>query len=321
MKNVPLYIPFLLISLLTAGLRGEVIEKIYAVVENEMITQSEYLKRERAAVAQLSTQFEGRELTEKIRELKENLLDQIIDQKLLLAEAKTRDYDVDNDIQVMLDQIKKNYNFKSDDEFKEALSSQGVKYQDYIQFLREQRLTERLVYEEVEPQIKIDASQIMEFYKNHQDDYRIPRRVSLNAVFLNRDYYLTEQALLARKQEILEQLPQKDFLTVANENTDLEGEENPGFLGEFKVTELDENILQVAEELKEGETAGRWIETGSGYYLIQVVKWQQSELQPYKDVRDQIQQSLHQREYDQKFREFVQNLREESYIKIYRDEE
>ena len=34
MKNVPLYIPFLLISLLTAGLRGEVIEKIYAVVEN-----------------------------------------------------------------------------------------------------------------------------------------------------------------------------------------------------------------------------------------------------------------------------------------------
>ena len=319
MKKSIRYLILSLVMVLGTTLGAEVIEKIYAVVENEIITRTEYLKREQASIAQLSAQYEGEELDRRIQEVRKSLLDQIIDQKLLLAKAKTKDYDVDSDVEVMLAQIKKNYNFNSDEEFKKVLNAQGVRYEEYLQFLREQRLTERLVYEEVEPRINIDASEILGYYRDQRADYRIPPRIKLNAVFLNQEYYLTEEALKARQEEIARALSEKDFLSVANEYTQLDSEENPGYLGEFKVEELDDRILGVARTLQEGEYSDRWIQTGTGYYLIQVVERIPEKMQEYSKVRDQIYETLHQQAYNREFQNYVQNLREESHIKIYRD--
>jgi foldase protein PrsA len=113
-----------------------------------------------------------------------------------------------------------------------------------------------------------------------------------------------------------EEMKTSSFEEVAKANSELPGGEI--LLGEFKQGELDSTLEEAALKLKKDEVSG-WIETDTGWYILQLVKREDPQLVEYKNVRADIENKLRMEEQNKKLDEYIEELKKESYIKIYKD--
>lgn len=300
----------------TAFLAADVVEEIYAVVNDEAITGSELKKFEADMVRSLQMEMEGEKLEQAIAEAKKNLLDKFIEQKLLLSRVKEKNYDVDADVEVILQEIKKQNNMASDEDLKAALAREGIDFAAWKEMWRERRRQERLIAEEVGSKIKIDNPQIMEYYRKNAERFTIPAEITLNCIFLNKG--VDGAPPRGKMDQVDAELKAASFADVAKKHSELPGAAESVALGKFKKGELDALLEEAALRLKKDEVSG-WIETGSGWYLIQLADFSPERLREVKDVREDIIMTLREAEQQVKVKDYIAQLKKESYIKIYKE--
>ena len=307
--------------ILTAGLgllrATEVIEEIYAVVNGELITYFELHNAEQEWARNLQSRFQGEELETALKRMKAELMDTFIERKLLISKAKEKNYDIDNDVDVMIKEIMKQNHFDTEEQLKAALQKEGLNIKTFREQQKLFRMQQRLVYEEITSKIKIDNAEIMTYFKENVKKFTIPTRYDLNAIYLKPDKYTSREALKSRAEEISAALENSSFSDVASKYTDLGEKEKSIHLGEFNSGEMDPNLEKAAQALQEKSTS-EWIESESGWYLLQLIKMTPSHLVSYEDVRDDIRRTLLQERHGPKQREYIEKLKKESYIKIYK---
>jgi peptidyl-prolyl cis-trans isomerase SurA len=292
----------------------EIIEKIYAVVNGELITYSELKNAERELTRAFSQQYKGEELAQKLTEMKKNLLDRLIEEKILLSYAKEKNYDVDGEVELFIKDIKKQNNIATDEELRQALASQGMDYEEWKTQLKENRLQNRFIMETVGSKIKIDNSAIMAYYKENIKDYTLPPKFKLNCIYLDKNVYVGNDAALTEKKNTIEtQLKTSPFEETAKKYTELPGGDI--LLGEFKQGELDPALEKAALEMKKDDISG-WLETENGWYILQLVEKTESQLVEYKEVRNEIEYTLRMKEQDKKVGEYMKELKKDSHIEI-----
>ena len=215
-------IVFLTISLGLAA--ADVVEEIYAVVNDEAITGTELRQFETEMVRSLQAQFEGENLEQALREFKKGLLDKFIEQKLLLSKIKEKNYDVDSDVELIIQEIRKQNNIASDEDLKSALQAEGIEFAAWKDQWKERRKQERLVWDEVGSKIKIDNPQIMEYYRKNVEQFTVPAEFTLNCI------YLKKSEDDARPQEKMDQITAELkpglFEEVAKKHSELPDAEN-----------------------------------------------------------------------------------------------
>jgi parvulin-like peptidyl-prolyl isomerase len=297
---------------------AEIIDKIFAVVNGEIITYSELKNAENEMTRFLAQQYQGEELEKQVNEMKKNLLNSMIEQKLILSYAKEEDYDVDGVVELIIKDIKKQNNINTDEELKAALASQGLDYDQWKKQLKETQTQQRFIQQQIGPKINIDSSSIMEYYKKNINDYTIPAKISLNCIFLNKENYLAPSALEEKKKTIDAELEKTSFEEAAKKYSELPSEDNNYFLGEFKQGELDAKIEEASLKLKKGEYSD-WIETENGFYITQLFNRTESKLVEYKLVREEIENKLKMAEQEKLLKEYIKQLKKESHIKIYEE--
>lgn len=316
-------VPILGTMLLPLSVNGnaEIIEKIYAVVNGEIITYSDLKNTENEMTRAIQQQFASlteEQLTKRIEEMKKGLLEQMIEQKMLLSVAKEKNYDVDAEIEMIIKDIKKQYNMNSDDDLKQAIRSQGLDYNEWLKQLKDTSMQQRLIREEIGYKIKIDNSHIMEYYKKHINEFTKPLELSLDCIYLDKKQSVDPQALVDKMKTIDSELVNGNFEEVAKKHSQLQGTENNYFLGRFKLGELDSKIEEVAQKLKQSEFSS-WIETDNGWYIIRLNERKEPEVIEYKMVRNDIENLLMGKEQDIKIKEYLDQLKKDSLIKIYEE--
>ncbi len=315
--NKILALTFFLI-IISINVFPQLIEEIYAVVNDEIITYSELFNAKQQLINELRAKYKGKEFEEALKKSKQKLLDRIIEYKLILSKAKEKKYDVENDIKVIIKEIKKQNNFTTDKELEEALKSQGFTMKKFKEQQKINRIQQRFIYEEAYSNVKIDNSDIMEYYKKNIDKYTTPLQLSINCLFLNRENYSTHEDVLGKKDKINSELNETNFKEVAKKYSELSNSEDNIFLGNFKKGELDNKIEEKALKLKKGEHSS-WIETDSGWYIIQLISKTESKLIEYKKVREEIKNKLMRIEQEKELINLIERLKKESYIKIYKE--
>lgn len=298
---------------------AEVFEGIVAVVNEEIITYSELRNAQAQWLNQLREKYQGKELEAAIQKMKSDILDSMIERLVILSKAKQKNYDLEADIEIMLKDIKKQNNLNSDEEFKAALRAEGIEFDDYKEQLRLNRMQQKFLFEEVGDKIQVDNSQIMEYYKEHVDEFTNPLEMSLNCIYLNSGNYPDKEAISEKIAVIDSELKAIGFLETAKKYSELGDDDNNFYLGKFKKGELEPKIEETAETLKEGEHSS-WIETESGWYRVQVVNRIEPSLIEYKEVREKIHNQIRDKKYQQAVKEIIEELKKESYIKVYKDD-
>jgi len=312
-----IFLATILFLTLSAGwLAADVVEEIYAVVNDEAITGSELRKFEMEMIRSLQAELEGEKLEQALREVKKELLNRFIEQKLLLSKIKEKNYDVDADVETILQEIKKQNNIASDEDLKSALAREGIEFADWKEMWKERRKQERLIGEEVGSKIKIDNPQIMEYYRKNAAQFTVPAELTLNCIYLNKNADGT------RPQEKMDlvsaELKPGLFAETAKKHSELPGAAESIALGKFKKGELDKNLEAAALLLKKDDYSG-WIETDNGWYIIQLAEFSEDKLREVKDVREEIIQTLRAAEQQVKVKDYLAQLKKESYIKILKE--
>jgi len=292
---------------------AEVVEEIYAVVNDEAVTGTELKKYEMEMLRSLQSQLEGEKLEQAVQEFRKELLNRFIEQKLLLSRIKEKNYDVDSDVEAIVQEIRKQNNIASEEELIAALQSEGIDFGAWKNQLRERRKQERLVWEEVGSKIKIDNPQIMEHYRKYQEQFTVPAEITLNCIYLKKN---DDGAMPQEKMDLIAaELKPGLFEETAKKHSELPDAANTIVLGQFKKGELDKNLEEVALKLKKDEYSG-WIETDNGWYIIQLANFTDARVREVKDVREDIIQKLREDQQQVMLKDYMAQLKKESYINI-----
>ena len=293
----------------------EVVDAIVAIVNDDIITLSDYKAEHDMLYELLRSQFQGEEFTKRYEAEKEALLDRMITEKLLLQEAQKKDLNVDEQLKMFIDNIKTQYNIGSDDEFRRALAQQGIDYEAWKYQQEKSLLQQTVVYSEIGRTIAIDETDVINYYNLHPEEFTQPEEYKLRGIILLSEGR-SEEEIQTKKREIKEKLAAgEDLTTLAGQYSDGPQKESQGDMGTFQKGQLAESLQQAVESLDE-DSLTPWIQMPNGWYLIKLEEKKESRLRPFEEVKKEIEDMLFNQEQQVKIEGYIKDLKSRSYIKI-----
>jgi len=294
----------------------EVVEEIVAVVNDDVITLTEYREQFEQAAAQLrAQQMDPAEYQRQYDNLKKQLLELMITETLLLQKAKELGLNVQEQLKGMIEKIKQENNFTSDQDLRRAIQQSGMSYEAWIKQYEEGMMRQGVLYTEVERAIALEDSEIVQYYKKNPAEFTVPTEYRLNAIYLAAEGR-TPETLGELKAAIDAKLKGgAPFGDTAAELSDPPMKDAKGDLGTFKEGELDQDLATPVEKIKAGETTP-WINTKNGWYLLQLVEKKDSHLLPFDEARSRVEERIYGEKRAIKGEAYIKTLRERSYVKI-----
>ncbi len=297
----------------------DTVEAIVAIVNDDVITLSDYKSAQELLYQSLQAQLQGEELENQYRLMLKDLLDKMVTELLLSQEAEKKGINVNEQLKMMIENIKNENNIGSDQELIQAFAQQGVDFNDWKEENIKMLLQQGVVYSEVGSSIVIDDSEIVNYYKQHPEQYTEPEEYTLQAVYISSEGKIEEE-IQGKKEEIQGKLDTgEDFNTVASEYSEGPEKESNGDLCSFKRGELAKSLEQAVEGLKAGELTP-WIETPNGWYILKLKDRKESHLKEFDECRKGIEEKLFGERNQEKLQEYLQKLKKRSYIKILRQD-
>lgn len=294
---------------------ASLIDKIAAVVNEDIITESELKESMLPFIADYRLRYGEEGLEQKMDEARQDALNRLIEEKLIFQEAKKRKVMVDDfEIQERLEDVKQR--FDSDEEFYKAISASGVTIARLKKKYEEQIMMRKLVNGIIASRVSISPTQVTAYYYGNIKDFSMPDMVRFKVLLVKP---LDQETLYsARKlaEDILKRIGQgEDFDMLANQFSQGPNTDKGGDMGYMPAGSTIPEIENAISQLNPGEISNI-IETGSGFYIVMVLDKKQAGTVPIIEVNDIIKERLFQRESELTLREFVGKLKEDAYIKI-----
>ncbi len=285
-------------------------EKLAAVVNQEKISMKD-LDERYALVPPMYQQF----IT------KEDVLTQMIDERVLLQEAKKMNYtatqeEIDEKIGLLLEQ-----NQIIREEFEAAIESKNLTLGDVEDFYEKEILLGKLLDINVFMKIKISDTDIKDYYFRHPEIFTIPESINVSHILVCHNESqrcvsnLTKEEALEKAEDVKEEIDDENFAEIALEYSDEPAAKmtrgNLGWVS--KEDPFDKTFMEAAFGLEEEEVSNP-IETIFGYHLIKVFEKRPQEVLNLTTVYDQINQTLNSEKEKEIYNSYIGELRNESEI-------
>jgi len=314
-----LFFSFLIGLMPSVQAESEVVDRIIAYVNDDIITLSELNERvQEFAAARQQNPF-LREQNQSLENVRREMLDALINERLTSQEiARLRITVRDSEVDEVISSISKENNLTQ-----EALEAQfrkeGITIEEFRQQIRRTLEQNQLIQREVRSKTVVTEELVEAYYQSHLEEFQANERWRLRDIFLPFDAIgsLEDRArLFDLGQQIVDRLQQgADFAQLAQRYSRGPGAEQGGDLGFFSKGELDPTLEKAIANLKKGEHSPV-IDTEMGLHIIQVTDVETTPPKPLEQVRASIYGKLYQRELDYKYREWLTSLRERSYVKV-----
>ncbi len=308
-----------LFLLLPLNLPGEVVERIVALVNNDVITLSELEEVGKPLYDQVRQTSTPSELEGKLKKARQEILQRLVESKLLEQEIKKRkievpDRDVDSTIQDIMQANRLNEN-----ELKKSLAREGMTYSAYRQKIREEIGKVRLVNREIKTKIVIEEEAVRKEYQKNLDKFTDPLEVKIQQIFFSLPKDASEEEAAALRKEaraVLERARKgEDFTELAKKYSQGPEAAEGGLLGYFKRKELMPELEQGAFQLKVGEISDL-VQSPLGFHILRVLERKGGEPRPFAEVQYKIREEMIQSEANRKYSEWMKDLKAKAYIEI-----
>lgn len=220
------------------------------------------------------------------------VLENMIEKKVLEENYKVPD----KDVEAKLKEVKSQ--FSSNDDFKSALESNGLKNEDA---LKEQIKLSLLQVKAVTDGVKASDAQLKKYFEENKDQF----------LTIKASHILVADEATAKK--IKAELDKgADFAKLAKENsTDTATASNGGDLGEFTKSDMLQEFSNAAFALKVNEISNP-VKTDYGYHIIKVTKRTQKTLEKNKDEIKEAYKLAHANAYA----DVIKKLKKKSDVSI-----
>ena len=305
--------------LLPGSTGGEIVERIVAVVNNDVITLSELEEAGKRMFEQVEQSSLPEEREEKLRKARGAVLDQLIDNKLLEQEIKNRKVEVsERDIDGAIEQIRRQ-NQVSEDEMKAILAKDGITLSTYRRRIQDDIGRMRLINREIKSKIVIKEEELRKNYQENLARFTDPAEVKVQQIFFAIPQWATEEQVASIRKEALAILERarhgEDFAELAGKYSQGPEAREGGVLGFFKHNELRPELEEAAFKLQTGEVSGL-IKTLEGLHILRVLERKGGEPKPFGEVQGRLRDEMMQAESERQFQEWMKALRTKAYIEI-----
>ncbi|MFA5088344.1 MAG: peptidyl-prolyl cis-trans isomerase [Candidatus Omnitrophota bacterium] len=283
-------------------------DTIIAVVNDEVITYSDLADYVNAIYLQLVTSGTNpQQIQEVMQDLEANGLQRLIEDKIIIGEAKRMELIVrEKVVEEKIETIKKKY--PSEEDFLFALVSNGSTLTDLRNKITEQLQVQYTIDYNVRSKIFVHPQEVTEYYREHQAKYKKRERVKLDSisVLFNNEPETTRQ----KAQQALERLKAGDnFDAVAKKYSDTPS------IGLIEKGQLLPNIEETVFGLKVGDIS-ELIETDSGIYIFKMRETLPPMVVPLEEAKNDIYNEIFQKKFQERYQKWMGKLREQAYVEI-----
>lgn len=301
--------------------KSAVVEEIVARVNNDIITTSDLQKADAALRQEISQECQGcpaEKVDAEYKTRSKDLLRDLIDQDLLVQRAKDEGVSVETDLIKHLDDVRKENNLASLDDLEKAVESQGLSWEDYKSQIRDNLLTQEVIRRDVGSRINISDSDSRAYYDAHQQEFVKPEEVVLAEIFLSTEGKSPQEmaSVEVKADDIHKRLVNgDDFNELAKRYSEGSTAANGGDLGTFQHGQLSKQIEDAVFKLDKGQMTDV-IQTKTGFEILKVEAHYVAGQQPYEKVQEDIMNRIYMQRVQPALREYLAQLREESYVKV-----
>ncbi len=293
----------------------EVLDGIAAVVNNEVVTFSQVRELVGPKEKQAHDTLKGQELVEKIKSIRTEAINDLIDRALIIQDFKTKgftipDYFIDDRIQGIIKD-----EFGADRQaFLRTLAAQGYTLEKFRDFQRDMIIVSEMRKQAVKGVSTVPDAKINQYYREHVEEYSQAEQMKLRMIAIRGVENDSRRKMIEEiRQKISEGAEFGDLARMYSEDS---SQEQYGDWGWIDRKKLNESLTKIAFSLKPGEMS-QVVELGGSYYLLYCEAKKAATVKPIKDVHDEIEKALLQTERQQQQQDWLAKLRRKAYIKMY----
>ena len=311
-----------------APLAAQLVDRVVAVVNDEVITMSEVNDEGKGYFKKINEQAPPAQVEDALSRARQEILGNLIDKKLIGQVAAKQGVSVSEaELQAATDQMLNKNNITLE-MLKTQLGQMGMSFDAYLDTLRNQLLQTKLVNYEVRSKIIITENMILDYY-----DTNYTKHISGGGYYLMQMGFLwgkTDQKSTASGQSTSKEEAKKraervhalatngqDFRSLAQKFSDLPSAADGGDLGLFQEDEMAPYMQDAVLDLSPGEIS-KIVETPSGYQFFKLLSSRDGQIvvqASFESVKEEIRTKLYDKQLKGQFEEWVKDIKEQAYIK------
>ncbi len=289
-------------ALLTGGFSAycTASDKIIAVVNNEAITQKDLNDFVNFMRVEMSQERSSEQVEAKIKEIRKDLLDRLIEDKLILQEAKKSGIRIDqNRVKARVDELRKRYD--SDRDFQAELAKQGLVAADIETKIREQMLMFFIVDRNIRSKIVIAPEEITSFYQNNKEKFIMPEQREIESLSTDKEAVIKDLYAQLQKGKSMQELADASGLKVHTFTA--------------RKGSLRADIEEIVFKLQPGQVYAP-ANIKETFYIFKVNSVIPPRQQLLAEVTNEINKYLFDRKMQERLNAWLDEIKKRSYIKI-----
>lgn len=300
---------------------GVIAEEIVARVNNDIISLTDYAKAMEALRHDVAQDCQGcppERLEAMYKDKQKDLLRDMIDQQLLIQRAKDEGISVESDVIKRLDEVRKQNNLASLDELEKAVEGEGLSWEDYKTQFRNALLTQEVIHREMGSRIVIGHDEVKQYYDAHQNDFVRPEQVELAEIFLDTQGKSPQEieTIEQKANELRNRVMKGDqFSEIAQRYSEGSTKDKGGALGTFEPGQLSKQLEEIVFKMDKGQIT-EVIQTKTGFEILKILDHYKAGQQPVEKVENEIMNRIYMQKMQPQMREYLAQLREESYVTV-----
>ncbi len=269
--------------------------------DNQTITLGEFNSLYKDTIAN----FGIKDNKEQLNNLKRDLLNQLIEKRLILHEAQSKNILIgDAEMNDAIEKIKTDY---PKEKFDEILKAENLTYDKWKERIREDLIIKKALTSIVDSQINIPDAELKKYYNTHREEFNRKEEARVRQIVVAKE----EEALAIRK----ELLSGADFAKLAQEKSLTPDKAKGGDLGFFAKGGSMPEEFDIAFTLKVNEIS-KVIKTPYGFHIFKVEEKRPARKINYVDAVSEIKGILMQEKREMRYREWLAELRTKKGVKI-----
>ena len=283
---------------------------VVAKVNGSPIYKDELDKRVNLLVEQISLQTANAPTDEQLREIREGILDDLIEYRMLLDESAKQGFKVtQQEVDAQLNEVKQT--FANESEFVAALGEAGVTEKEFVQTLKDSLTIQKLLESKVADRAKVTDAEVKAFYDENPRFFQQAESVRASHILIKVEPNATPIERDKKKKEIEEVLQAlkngADFGDMAMKYSADPSKVMGGDLGYFTKGRMVKPFEDAAFALKPGELSGI-VETQFGYHIIKLVDYQAARIIPFEEMKDVIADNLSLQKKQEAAGKYIEDL-------------
>jgi peptidyl-prolyl cis-trans isomerase SurA len=298
---------------------GEVLDRVAATVNGDVVTQSDLEERAGPEWARVERMDAGPARDDARRAALKRAFDALLAEKLLSKQAEVLQLEVtDAQVDAAITDIKTRNHF-DDAQFDRALADQGLDRAAFRVQVRRELETYQVLQYKVRGRVKLNDVDVRNYYQTHPQEFGGEEELKVRHIFLplaENASRSEEEKARAQGDRVLQRVRTgEDFEKIAREVSKGPSAAEGGDIGWLRRGTIQKQLEDAAFSLKDGQTS-QLVRAGPGLHILKVEARRTTGGKSFEEAKEEIRTRLYEEQVGSYRQAYIEELKKGALIEV-----